>query len=324
MDDVHIFQSLGNKIPAYHEQNKQFFPRDSIPGQLKFVIMSKRKAPTAIALKTKLEIIQTYEAGGISQAELGRKYGLGRSTIKNIINDKVKVIDKFASGNTNVNAKRIRPARMEDVEDELLTWFNDVRNSNVPISGIILMEKAKSIAQSLGFSESEFAASNGWLWRFQKRHGISSLVICGELNKVNNENVEEWLKTFEKLREKYAPRNVFNMDESGIFFNLLPDRTLDFKGKKCHGGAKSKERITSVFVVNWDGSEKLPVWVIGKSKNPRAFKNIKVSDLPCTYTYQTNAWINSFEFRKWLVSFNLKMVAKKTTHPPDNGQLFSP
>lgn len=95
--------------------------------------MSKRKAPTAISMKTNLEIIQKFETGDKSKAELGREYELGRSTIQTIIDNKEKIIDKFASGNTNPNAKRIRLPKIEDVEEELLNWFNNVRNANVPV-----------------------------------------------------------------------------------------------------------------------------------------------------------------------------------------------
>lgn len=38
--------------------------------------------------------------------------------------------------------------------------------------------------------------------------------------------------------QKVWTKNVFNADESGLFYRLLPDKTLQFKGEKCHGGKK--------------------------------------------------------------------------------------
>jgi len=70
----------------------------------------------------------------------------------------------------------------------------------------------------------------------------------------------------------YAPRDIFNADESGLLYKCLPDRTLTFKGEKCHGGKHSKERVTILFTANMDGSEKLKPLLIRKSAKPSASK----------------------------------------------------
>ena len=68
--------------------------------------------------------------------------------------------------------------------------------------------------------------------------------------------------------EGYKACNVFNVDETGLFFKLLPDKTLTFKNEPCHSGKHSKDRITVLVGSNSDGSEKLPLLVIGKAKVP--------------------------------------------------------
>jgi hypothetical protein len=82
---------------------------------------------------------------------------------------------------------------------------------------------------------------------------------------------------------------------------LTPDRTLKFKGEKCVGGKLSKDRITVLVCANSDGTEKRKVLVIGKSKNPRCFKNVK--SLPVRYSANKNAWMTSdlfeAELRHW-------------------------
>ncbi|XP_037801949.1 tigger transposable element-derived protein 4-like [Penaeus monodon] len=44
--------------------------------------------------------------------------------------------------------------------------------------------------------------------------------------------------------------------------------------------------------------EKLPMFVIGKSKSPRCFKNIK--HLPTQYTSQNKSWMSSEIFEEWV------------------------
>ena len=94
-------------------------------------------------------------------------------------------------------------------------------------------------------------------------------------------DVHDFLSYFDSVKSKFSPRDIFNLDEAGVFFNMIPERTYNIKGQNCHGGEKSKQRVTVVLICNADGSEKLRPWIIGKFKNPRCFKNIDMSLLPC-------------------------------------------
>ena len=87
---------------------------------------------------------------------------------------------------------------------------------------------------------------------------------------------------------------IYNADETGLFYRLLPDRTLEFKNVDCHGGKQSKERITTLVCANMSGSDKLPMFVLGKSSKPRCFKNAKT--LPTQYNANMKAWMTSTLF----------------------------
>nr|XP_022908489.1 tigger transposable element-derived protein 6-like [Onthophagus taurus] len=100
------------------------------------------------------------------------------------------------------------------------------------------------------------------------------------------------------------------MDKSGIFYKLMPNRTLGFKGVRFHGDAKSEQLVTVVLCCNSDGSEKYKAWVIGKSRNPRCFKNVDKSHLPCDYTHHVSSWIDAQAFREWLLKLDQKMIAQ--------------
>ena len=52
--------------------------------------------------------------------------------------------------------------------------------------------------------------------------------------------------TLKTLLETYAPKDIFNADESGIYFRALPNSTyVNEKGKKCLKGFKTaKDRVT--------------------------------------------------------------------------------
>lgn len=94
---------------------------------------------------------------------------------------------------------------------------------------------------------------------------------------------------------------------------------MSMKNENCLDGKFSKERVsvlvganmsgnwkifiyyTEIDFKNFTGSEKLPLLVIGKLKNPRCFKNIQ--SLPTKYKNNSRAWMTSIlfeeEFKEW-------------------------
>ena len=128
-----------------------------------------------------------------------------------------------------------------------------------------------------------------------------------------------------KLIENYREEDIFNADETGLFYRCLPDKTLAFKGEKCHGGKHSKERITLLLAANMNGSEKIKPLLIGKSAKPRCFRGINW--LPVDYKSNSKAWMTSALFEEWFIKLDRRFKAEKRkvlmfidncpSHPPD-------
>ena len=130
-----------------------------------------------------------------------------------------------------------------------------------------------------------FKASHGWLDKWKKRYNVKYLKICGESGDVHNETVKSWKERLPEIVRAYDKDNIWNMDESGlffVFFRALPDRGFGNKSKECKGGKKSKQRITLAFFVAASGAKEKPV-VIWKSKNPRCLQLFDKSVLPVNY-----------------------------------------
>jgi hypothetical protein len=62
----------------------------------------------------------------------------------------------------------------------------------------------------------------------------------------------------------YEPRDIFNTDETALFYSLMLDKTLTLKGETHAGGCKSKEQLTILLSCNADVTEKLQLLIIGK------------------------------------------------------------
>ena len=84
----------------------------------------------------------------------------------------------------------------------------------------------------------------------------------------------------EKL-STYTPSCINNFDETGLFFKMIPFRAL---ATKCiPGHKKDTSRLTIGMCTNADATDRLPLLIIGKSKMPRCFKGINLTNLGITY-----------------------------------------
>ncbi len=117
----------------------------------------------------------------------------------------------------------------------------------------------------------------------------------------------------------YDLKNVFNMYEIGFFFRALPDSTLSHVKQLCKGGKQGKDRITMVLTCSALG-EKLPPWIISKSKNPRAFREQDMSKLKVKYTKSSKAWMMNPIFNQYLKELDeyFKRKRRKTVLFLDN------
>jgi hypothetical protein len=66
------------------------------------------------------------------------------------------------------------------------------------------------------------------------------------------------------------------------------------------GKKKDKFRITLGVACNADGSLKLPLFYIGKSKNPRCFKNVSPPKRGFYYRNNKKAWMNAQLFEEFV------------------------
>ena len=141
------------------------------------------------------------------------------------------------------------------------------------------------------------------------RYDISFKTTSGEAKSVTKEMTAPCLETtLPTVLSRYPLENIFNGDEFGLFFQCLPNKTFHFKKDKCSGGKHSKVRLTGIAAGNAKG-EKLPMFVIGKSKNPRCFKGVK--RIPCCYRAQQKRWMSSELFEEWVKELDQNFGSKK-------------
>ena len=89
------------------------------------------------------------------------------------------------------------------------------------------------------------------------------------------------------------------------------DAWWDFmlESEKVVGRKIPKDRMIVLCCSNVDGSHKMSLFTVGKSKKPRCFRGAK--SLPVKYEENSNAWRTASLFQTWLASFDNEMNKMK-------------
>ena len=119
----------------------------------------------------------------------------------------------------------------------------------MPLSGPLLKQKAEELAKQLEYKN--WVCSDGWLHRWKQRNSIVYRTISGEGNLVCPNTIHQWQKdTMTPFLKDFAPDDIFNAAETGVFWRLLPSKTFCFKGETCQDGKKIKERVTVLLCMS--------------------------------------------------------------------------
>ncbi|XP_041460886.1 tigger transposable element-derived protein 4-like [Lytechinus variegatus] len=260
---------------------------------------AKRKLSTR-SYDEKYEIIKFVDENpNMKRKDVALKFNLKPNTPSDILKCKEKIIEAVETPKDarKGNLKRRKTITFDDVDAALLLWFRQKESQpDLRLDGEMLLTKAKHFAEQFGH---DAPLTMSWVERFKKRHGIGRISKAGEAAGVNEKLVSEWKEGgLKDILTRFAPADIYNADETGIFWQMLPEKSLGFTGTSYHGSKQSKTRITALVCANMDGSDKMPLLVIGKSKRPRAFKNVKT--LPVEYEANKKAWMNSSLFESWL------------------------
>ena len=265
--------------------------------------------PTSVKRKLDVRTIQEKYtaiqavAQGKKKCQVAKDLGIPANTLSTWLKSKEKICLAYESSSFGPSTKRMKTAEYPDVEKALDLWFKHARTGSVAISGPLLKDRAKDLAKQLGYTD--FQCSTGWLTRFRQRHGYQWKVICGEAHAAPEDSIATWnTGLLSTILSTYSPENIFNCDETGLFYKMQPKRSYVGKGEDCHGGKSSKERITVMPCANMAGTEKLPLLVIGKFAKPRCFKG--VNSLPTEYKNQRRAWMTGDLFTHWLFKLDNK------------------
>ena len=266
------------------------------------------KKRNCLTLKKKVEVIKYAKQNPrVNIRDLGDTFQCGKTQIAMILKKQDSLLSVYESNasSSKVHATmKFRSSEFVDVNKALYEWYLVACSKNIYPGGPELIEKAKEIAERLG--KSNFKGSRGWLDKWKARFNIKQVKVCGESGDVRGETVDSWKERLPELVEGYAKDDIWNMDETGVFWQALPDRGFGSKGRQCKGGKKSKQRVTIAFFVTAAGKKEKPIF-IWKAENPRCLRRFDKSVLPVNYFAQSKAWMTGEIMEEVLSKLNRRL-----------------
>ncbi|XP_043470513.1 jerky protein homolog-like isoform X2 [Leptopilina heterotoma] len=266
-----------------------------------------------LELGTKLEILETLqsnEKNGIktNNSELGRKYNVSETTIRRIKTRRRKFYEMHLQQNDKVSRlkmkKKILNSKHSILEETLYKWFKQKIAIGQAPSKCSLAKQALLI-NSLIKGDKDFKASRGWVERFKNRFQIQSHWFRDNKSLTNCEDEREFVNKLEsimRLRD-FQLYQIYNADETGIFVKMLPETSFDEFDKNL-----SKERVTVMVCANADGSHRIPLFIIGNSKDTSCLED--VHRLPFVYNSQEDGFMTRELFIKWYIEVFLPSIRK--------------
>ncbi|XKL63957.1 hypothetical protein PGB90_006321 [Kerria lacca] len=228
----------------------------------------------------------------MTQAEAPAQLKISQPTLSRLLRNRKTIAGMYNDSNVNKNRKRKRCGKDEDVETALKEWFTCVREKDASVNGPLLKMKAEHFPQRM--EKSNFVATDGWFRTWIAREKITYCKPAdeqGEADEVAAYTLirDEW----PKIIADYLPTQIYNADETGLYYRTLPEHTFIFQDEKTKRFKACKERVTVLCCASLSG-QKRPLLVISKSAIPRCFKGVK--NLPTEYRANINTWMTTSIF----------------------------
>ena len=276
----------------------------SIPTSKEQLKTSKKRKSLTAAQKKEV-CLKKLGSPFLKNKDLSEEYGVSEG----MICDTLKARERWLAVDLNsrqAGLKREKKVPFPLIEEALTIWVESALQTGLVLTDDIISTKALEFAFLL--REDKFKGSNGWIDGFKKRHNLKQYNIHDEAASAPIENLSIMREDIRQTLKNYNPEDIFNCDETGLFWKMKPSRTIS--NGPVSGTKQSKDRVTILLTYNTIGNKKLPPLFIHKYENPRALKNINKKTLPVDYYWNQKSWMQVSIWNEYIKKLDTRMRRK--------------
>ena len=241
-----------------------------------------------------------------TQADVARRYNVSKTAVKKIW-DKREQYQTMGTDTTHSKCKSLRGLdKNKNVDRPLLEWFYNLRAAEKEVTGNMILSCAKQISDKVGAE----VVDESWVQRWRERHGIRYKTIHGEAG--DCPDYIGWLVANKSTIESYEKEDIYNADETALFWRMRSGKTFMTASEGAiRGRKKDKASVTLLVAVSMAG-KKLPLLCIGTAKTPRWPTVLgRGSQNPIPYASSKKGWMTSEIFDQWVEKLNRDAKMKK-------------
>ncbi|KAE9240874.1 hypothetical protein PF002_g9542 [Phytophthora fragariae] len=257
-------------------------------------------------MKKKRAVLRATE--GMSEREAARTQGIPRWTLNDWRKSADDIFDYKGSEKTLSRA----PGRRElaPFGIELIAFMKDTRRDSEVLTAKtmasfvrdVYRDWLESYIQGKKDTATAYESLLRLLRRFAYRHDFVQRTPSGLKEKLSDLIVvrDEFAQSFKKTYSGFDASEVYNTDETGIYYDTPPSTMLSERGKSASITAEQKHsaRLTAVCTICADG-RKLPLLFILRGEPGGKIEQSELQTYPKghVYTVQKKEWMDS---RVWL------------------------
>ncbi|KAG1588352.1 hypothetical protein G6F48_005327 [Rhizopus delemar] len=165
-----------------------------------------RPLSVGIGLIIVIELLDQNATDQLNQTELGewamKKFNLYQSLAQQAISNNLNNAETSYSNNNVVNnGKSLKTTRYPQLDDEVVKFVADMNNNNLPVNRDSILRYRIGV-------------------KYRPMHGESASVD------ITSENIQNELRKVEELLEPYDPIDIMNFDETGLYYQQPPRKTI--------------------------------------------------------------------------------------------------
>ena len=257
---------------------------------------------SSYSIEQKLKAVETAEK--TTKRNAARKHGVDVKRIREWCKQKSQLMA------SRKKSKRLpgggRSPASEEIEKELIEWIRSLREKRLRVSRKMIQEKARELHKSCrpNDDDSNFSASDGWLFRFMRRHSFSlrkRTTISQKLPADIKQKVVDFLIYVEGLRKNcgYKLHQIAAFDETAVWVDAIQHRTIEETGAKqvaIFSSGNHKAKFTVSLAATADGGKLKPFITFKGKKMPSDLAGFQDAVISVT----ENGWMTESSTLRWL------------------------
>lgn len=240
-----------------------------------------KKKLHALSLAEKVQVLALLAESKLSQSEVARRFRVSQPQISRICKNRDKLLADWRSGTANRQRKRKRESKYSGLDEALLGWFRLARARAGDVTGPVLLQKAKELADRAGQA---FVPSIGWLVRWKRRNNVCMVPRPPRAHQP---------PAPARLLRDFPPQDIFGCGELPLLYRTLPG-----------AGAGAGPRVQVALCANGTGTEKRKAVVVGRRGPP---PGADAEALPALYRAGRGGRVTPELVSEWLADFDWEL-----------------